>query len=163
MRRGRWPRKPNRGAPDERRSPGWVLALAVLGHGIGHVLTMLFLFGAMRLEASVSWLLTPALGDGLVRVAASIAAAAALLAFVVAAGGIAFQAPWWRSVAIAGAAVSIGLVVAMWGGLQPSSTIWALAFDAAVLVAPPPRALARPGADRQLIERSAAGAGCRRA
>ena len=114
----------------------WVVALAVLGHGIGHVLFMPFLFGAMRLDATgQSWLLTPALGDGLVRAVASIAAGAALVAFVLAAGGIALQSPWWRPVAIAGAAASIGLVVAMWGGLQPSSAIWALAFDAAVLVA----------------------------
>jgi hypothetical protein len=114
----------------------WILAIVVLSHGIGHVLFMPLLFGAMRLQASGdSWLLTPALGGGPTRLVASIAAAAALAAFAAAAAGIVLQASWWRPVALVGAAVSIAVVVLMWNGLQSSSAMAALAFDVVVLVA----------------------------
>jgi hypothetical protein len=112
------------------------VAIVVLAHGLGHVLFMPMLFGAMRLQASGdSWLLTPALGGGPTRLLASLAAAVALAAFVGAAAGILLQAAWWRPVALVGAAVSIAVVALMWNGLQSSSAMAAVAFDVVVLVA----------------------------
>ena len=114
----------------------WLVAIVVLAHGIGHVLFVPMLFGAMRLQASGdSWLLTPMLGDGLTRLIASLAALTALAAFVAAAGGVVLQAAWWRPVALLGAAVSIMVVVLLWNGLQSSSAMTAVAFDVVVLVA----------------------------
>ncbi len=114
----------------------WLIAVVVLAHGVGHVLFMPILNGAMRLEASGdSWLLTPAVGATTVRAVASVMAAVALVGFVAGAAGFGLQSAWWRPVTIGAAVVSAVLVVAMWGGVPTSSAFFALAFDAVVLAA----------------------------
>lgn len=114
----------------------WTIGFALLAHGIGHVLFMPLLANSMRLQVSGnSWLLTPALGEGLTRLLATIAAAVALTVFLGAAGGMFAGAPSWRTFAVVGAVVSAVLVVIMWDGLPTSSAFFALAFDAVVLLA----------------------------
>lgn len=114
----------------------WIVALAVLAHGIGHVLFMPALSGAMRLEASGhSWLLTGLVGDGLTRLVATLSGGALVLAFMAAAAGIEWQTAWWRPLAMAASIASMVLVVAMWDGLPTGPAAAAFIFDAAVLVA----------------------------
>jgi hypothetical protein len=113
----------------------WVIGLAVIAHGIGHVLFMPALAPVMRLEASGrSWLVTGLLGDPATQAIATVVAAAAGLAFIVAGAGILAQASWWRPLAIGAAVVSLVLVALMWGGIPHGSAAWAVAFDVAVLV-----------------------------
>ena len=80
-----------------------------------------------------SWLLSPLLGDGLVRVAPTALAGAVLVGFVVATGGFLARSSWWRATALASAVASAALVVVMWEGLPRSSAFFALAFDAVVI------------------------------
>ncbi len=112
----------------------WIIGLAVLAHGIGHILFMPALAGAMKLEADGhSWLLTGLLGDGVTNGLATIAATVALAAFAAAAAGLVGQIGWWRPVALVGAIVSLALVVVMWDGLPTSSAAFAVAFDLVVV------------------------------
>ena len=94
------------------------------------------LAASMRLDASGhSWLLTGVVGQGATQAVASVVAGALMLAFAVAAGGVALQASWWRGLVLAAAAVSIVLVVTMWDGLPTGPASAGLAFDAVILVA----------------------------
>jgi len=114
----------------------WIVGLAVLGHGLGHVLFMPVLSGAMNVDATGrSWLLSGVLGDDLTRLIASVVAGGLLAAFVIVAGGIVAQTTWWRPLAVAASIGSIVLVTAMWGGLLGGPALSAIAFDAIVLVA----------------------------
>lgn len=114
----------------------WIIALAVLGHGIGHVLFMPALSGAMRLESSGhSWLLTGLVGDGLTRLLATVVGGALVVAFAAAAAGIAWQTAWWRPLVMAASIASAILVLVMWDGLPTGPAGAAFIFDAAVLVA----------------------------
>ena len=72
-------------------------------------------------------------GNGLVRIAASAAAGAILVAFVLATGGVLTRASWWRAVALGSAVALAVLVVVVWHGLQRSSAFFALVFDVAVI------------------------------
>ena len=114
----------------------WLVALAVLGHGIGHLLFMPFLNATFRLPVSGhSWLLSGVVGQGATQAVATVVAGALMIAFAVAAGGMFAQAAWWRGLVVAAAAVSIVLVVTMWDGIPTGPASAALAFDAVILVA----------------------------
>ena len=114
----------------------WVLGIVVIAHGVGHVLFMPLLNGALRLETDGrSWLVGPVLGDGATSVLASVLAGVAGVAFVAAGVGIVVQAPWWRTLAISASILSIVVIVALWNGVPTSSAAFALAFDVVVLVA----------------------------
>jgi hypothetical protein len=114
----------------------WVLAAALFAHGVGHVLFMPLLNGALRLATSGhSWLLTGALGDAGTRLVVSAVSAGALVAFVASAIALVFLNEGWRALALTGALLSTGAIVAAWDGLPTSSAVFALIFDGAVLVA----------------------------
>lgn len=114
----------------------WIAAIALFGHGVGHVLFMPVLFPAMRLEASGrSWLLSGALGDGPTGAVTSVVGGVLVIAFIAVAGGIAMQTTWWRAVAIGAALASIILVAVLWGGLLSGPATAAAVFDVAILVA----------------------------
>lgn len=113
-----------------------LLVVIVGAHGIGHVLFMPLIMEPLGLSASGrSWLLTPVVGDGIVRIAATAVAGVVLVGFIAASAGLLTRAPWWPTVAIASALASAALVLVMWGGLQESSAFFAFLFDGAVLVA----------------------------
>jgi len=114
----------------------WIIGLALLAHGLGHVLFLPAMSGLMKLEATGhSWLLTGWAGDGPTKLLASFVAGVVLAAFVGAAAGIVIQGTWWRPVAIAASVASLVLIVAMWDGLPTSPAVSALVFDAVVLAA----------------------------
>jgi len=113
----------------------WIIGLAVLGHGLGHVLFMPLFAGTLKVEANGhSWLLTDMLGKGVTQALATIIAAVALGIFVVAGIGLLGETAWWRPLSIVGAVVSLALVAVMWDGLPVSSAYFAVTFDVAVLV-----------------------------
>jgi hypothetical protein len=114
----------------------WVIGLALVAHGIGHVLFMPLLNGVLRLDADGrSWLASGVIGDGATGVLASVIAGVAGVAFVAAGLGVLLQAGWWRQLAIVAAVISIVVIAAMWNGIPTSSAMFALAFDVVVLVA----------------------------
>lgn len=113
----------------------FILAAAVLGHGIGHVL---FLGPALRLvdwagQTSHSWLLTTPFGDAPTRAVGAGLWSASLLLFVAGVGGYLVDTSWWRAVTIAGAVVSLVGIVAFWDGLATSNALLALAFDVLII------------------------------
>jgi hypothetical protein len=114
----------------------WVVGIAVVAHGVGHVLFMPLLNGVLRLDTTgQSWLTGGVLGDAGTAVLASVLAGLAGVAFVAAGVGVIVQATWWRQLAIVASVVSIVLVAAMWNGIPTSSGAFALAFDVVVLLA----------------------------
>jgi hypothetical protein len=114
----------------------WVLGIVVIAHGVGHVLFMPLLRGALRLETDGrSWLVGPVLGDGPTTVLASMLAGLAAAAFVAAGVGLIGLAAWWRVLAVGAAVLSMVVIVALWNGVPTSSAAFALAFDVVILVA----------------------------
>ena len=114
----------------------WVIGIAVVAHGVGHVLFMPLLNGMLRLDTNGrSWLAGGVLGDGGTALVASVLAGFAGVAFVAAGVGVIVQAGWWRQLAIVASVVSIVLVAAMWNGIPTTSAAFALAFDVVVLLA----------------------------
>jgi hypothetical protein len=113
-----------------------VIGIAVVAHGVGHVLFMPPLNGVLRLDSNGhSWLLGGILSDGGTAILASVLASLAGVAFVATGVGIVLQTGWWRQLAILASVVSIVLVAAMWNGVPTSSAAFALAFDVVVLLA----------------------------
>lgn len=113
-----------------------VIGLAVLAHGIGHVLFMPFLNGTLRLQADGhSWILSGVLGDGATKGLATLVAAVAGALFIAAGVGVLGQTAWWRQLAVIAAAASLAVIVVMWDGVPTSSAFFALVFDVVVLAA----------------------------
>ena len=113
----------------------WVIGIAVVAHGVGHVLFMPLLNGVLRLETNgETWVAGGVLGDGGTIIVASVFAGLAGAAFVAAGVGVIVQAGWWRQLAILASVVSIVLVAAMWNGIPTTSAAFALAFDVVVLL-----------------------------
>lgn len=113
------------------------LAIAVLAHGIGHVLFLVPAVGIANWadQTGHSWLLTSVVGDGPARAVAAFVWAAATLLFVAGVAGFWTGQEWWRQVTIGAAIVSIVGIVLFWDGIATSNAFLALAFDVAVLLA----------------------------
>jgi hypothetical protein len=114
-----------------------VLAVVVLAHGVGHVL---FLGPTLRVgewagQTAHSWLLTGTLGDSAARAIAAVIWTATIALFVAGVAGYLTDAAWWRGVTVAGSVVSIVGLVLFWDGIATSSAVFALAFDAVLLLA----------------------------
>ncbi|HSG86993.1 MAG TPA: hypothetical protein VLA23_11705 [Candidatus Limnocylindrales bacterium] len=113
-----------------------LVVAGVLGaHGIGHVLGWLPATGVVNFEgmSGQSWLLSPTLGDGGTRLAAGLLFVVPTVGFVAAAGGLLLGQAWWRQVAVASAAVSLGAMAMYPQAFPTSSTIGSIAVDLAVL------------------------------
>ncbi|HEY7523024.1 MAG TPA: hypothetical protein VH720_05105 [Candidatus Limnocylindrales bacterium] len=114
-----------------------IIALVVTAHGVGH---LLFLVPALGIatwagQTGDSWLLTSTFGEAVTRTIAAVVWAAAIVLFVAGVAGFLTAAEWWRAVTIAGAVVSAVGIVAMWNGIAMSSAVFALGFDAALVIA----------------------------
>jgi hypothetical protein len=113
-----------------------ILAIVVGAHGVGHILFLVPSLGIADWgQSTQSWLLTNALGDTLTRLIGAAIWLVATLGFCAVAVGIFTQTEWWRSLAVVSAVVSIVGLVLFWANPAASSAYFALAFDAAVLVA----------------------------
>jgi hypothetical protein len=115
-----------------------LVVAGVLGaHGIGHVLGWLPAWGLARFEgaSSHSWLVTGLAGDGGSRLLAGLLFLVPTVGFVAAAAGLLTGQPWWRGVAVASAAVSLGATALYPQAFTAGSTIGSVAVDLVVLYA----------------------------
>jgi hypothetical protein len=108
----------------------FVLTLAIVAHGIGHILFLVPLLGIADWgQSSRSWLLgsdTPA------RLVGSVLWVLAVVGFVSAGIGMIGQQDWWRLVAVIASAVSLVGLLLFWGNPVSSSVLFAGAFDIVV-------------------------------
>jgi len=113
-----------------------VVVACVLGmHGAGHVLGWMPALGIARFEGTVggSWLLTGVLGDGSSRAVAAGLFLVPTVGFVVAAAGLLLGQPWWRSAAVASAAISLAASALYPQALPVGSTVGSVAVNGLVL------------------------------
>jgi hypothetical protein len=112
-----------------------ILAVVVASHGIGHVLFLVPCLGIAQWgQSSRSWLLTNLIGDTPTRAIGSLLWLAATVGFIAAGFGIWAGQPWWRTLAVGSAVISL-LTLALFGGGLIGSAVNAAAFDVIVLVA----------------------------
>jgi UPF0716 family protein affecting phage T7 exclusion len=112
-----------------------VVAGVVGAHGVGHVLGWLPALGLARFEGTAggSWLLTGLLGEGGSRLVAAGLFVVPTIGFVAAAAGLLLGQPWWRSAAVASAAVSLAASALYPQALPLGSTIGSVAVNGLVL------------------------------
>jgi hypothetical protein len=114
----------------------WAIGIAVIAHGIGHVLFVPLLQPTLGVPSNgASSLLTAVVGEPATAWIGSVVAAATAVSFVVAGGAFIAQVDWWRPLAAGASMASIVLVAAMWGALPNPSAAFALAFDLVVMAA----------------------------
>ena len=112
-----------------------LIAVAVAGHGIGHVFFLVPSLGLAKWgQSGHSWLLSR-FGEAVVRPVGSLLWLLAIIGFVAAGFGIFDMQGWWRSLAIASAAISLLGITLFFDGLPFNPTINPVIFDVAVLVA----------------------------
>jgi hypothetical protein len=113
-----------------------LVAAGVIGaHGIGHVLGWLPAWGIARFDdVSIrSWLVSYVAGEPVSRMVAGLMFLIPTLGFVIAAAGLLTGQPWWRSVAVASAAVSL-LATALFPNAFPTgSTLGSVTINLVVL------------------------------
>ncbi|MEJ2289204.1 MAG: hypothetical protein P8Y02_11285 [Deinococcales bacterium] len=117
----------------------WVLAVALLAHGVGHVLGLMPLFGVSANGPwhNRSWLLAGGSAEAVGRWLAPAVWLVAVAAFtVVGLGllGVGVQGTSWRAWAIVAAVVSAVAIVVFWHGFPTTfNKVAALAVDGALL------------------------------
>lgn len=113
-----------------------VLALAVLAHAVGHALFVANAWGYWKDAAGRSFFFADVLhaGQSVDRIV-GLLFALPLVGFVLAAWSFYSEKDGWRSLALISAAASCVLIVLFWKGVNTSSAIFALAFNAAVVIA----------------------------
>jgi hypothetical protein len=111
------------------------LALVVFAHGVGHLLFLgpVLGLGNWADQSGDSWVLTGAIGEPATRVIATVLWSAVIVLFVAGVAGFLGATEWWRPVTIAAAGLSIAGIVVFWGGIAPSSAIFALIADIVIL------------------------------
>lgn len=108
-----------------------ILSLVIAAHGIGHVLFLVPLLGAVDWGQSTrSWLFTDA---STARIIGSILWIMALIGFGAAVYGLLSQQPWWRSAAVIAAVVSTGGLLVFWASPVTSPVVAALIVDAVIV------------------------------
>ena len=111
-----------------------LIALALLAHGIGHVLFAGNSWGTWRTEPSRAGLFTKILHAG--QTAEGVMGSIWLLpmvGFMVVALGFYVQTGWWQQAALISAGASTILMLLWWGSLNESSALFALLFNLAVI------------------------------
>jgi len=111
------------------------LALVVFAHGVGHVLFLAPVVGLGNWadQTGESWILTGAIGEPATRAIATALWSAVIVLFVAGVAGFLGGTEWWRTVTIAAAALSAVGIVAFWGGIATSSSVFALVADVVIL------------------------------
>jgi hypothetical protein len=110
----------------------WVLAIVLIGHGIGHILFTPLAVTAWQVGSGESWILSGSLGSTPTAVIEWTLALASIALFVVGGAGVAMSAAWWRPVVVAGAVVSLALIGLFGTGLSIQA-VWAAALDIVAL------------------------------
>lgn len=117
-----------------------VVALILLGHGLGHSMGPLQTFKVATVNPAWngdSWILSGAAGPTVTQLVGVVVWTAALVGFVVLAGVVVGWLPitWWPPVAISSAVASMVGLLLFPAAFPPLSTVGALAVNVAVLVA----------------------------
>ena len=115
----------------------YVIVLALLAHGIGHVMGFL----AAWTKLPMGFVDRPWVFGGEVKIQTAIGRIfgllwlVALVGFVGAGIGLLLQRDWWSTLAIASSVISIAVIVPWWNTVTPSARLWPLLVDVLVLVA----------------------------
>lgn len=117
-----------------------VVALILLGHGLGHSMGPLQAFKVAAVNPAWngdSWILSGVAGPTVTQLVGVVVWTAALVGFVALAGVVVGWLPitWWPPVAIASAVASMVGLMLFPAAFPPLSTVGALAVNVAVLVA----------------------------
>jgi len=113
-----------------------IIAIALAGHGLGHVFFLIPALGIAKWGQEVhSWLLSPIAGGALTRPMGSLLWILVTAGFITAGVGVFTTHPWWRDVAITSAIVSLLAIGIFASGLPLNPTINPVLFDIAVLAA----------------------------
>jgi hypothetical protein len=115
----------------------WVVIVVLLAHGIGHILG--FLESWTSIPAGFTnqpWLLSSGvtMESGVGR-AFGLLWLVAMIAFIGAALGLLTGQEWWRTLAIAGAFISLFAILPWWNTINSGARIGAVAVDVAILIA----------------------------
>jgi hypothetical protein len=117
-----------------------VIALVLLGHGIGHSIGLLQVFKVASVNPNWhgdSWILSGLVGTTATQATGVVLWTVAIVGFAGAAGAVVGWVPasWWPPLAIASAVASIAGLLFFPIAFPTFSTVGALVVDAAVLVA----------------------------
>jgi len=117
-----------------------VVALVLLGHGIGHSMGLLQLFKVATVNPSWngdSWILTGAVGTTVTQVVGSVLWITAIVGFAALAASVLGWLPvgWFQPLAIGSAVASLAGLLFFPIAFPPFSTVGALVVDVAVLTA----------------------------
>jgi hypothetical protein len=110
-------------------------SIAMLFHGIGHILFLMNTWGYWKTASERGWPFADGLklsqtGEGVI----GVLWLAPLIGFVIATWGMFTQHAGWPPIALAAAIVSSALILVWRGSLNTSSAFFALLFDVVVLV-----------------------------
>jgi hypothetical protein len=108
----------------------------ILAHGIGHLLFLAPCLGFDQWgQSAQSWLLTRSVGDTATRLVGGLLWLAVVVGFGAAGVGLLGQYPWWRTLAVASAAVSLVALVLFLDGIGTQPLLSAAIADVTILVA----------------------------
>jgi len=115
----------------------WLIAIAMLMHGVGHIVFVMAAFTETPMEFSTApWLLPGAFTvDSPVGKAFALLWLLAMLGFMVAAVGLILRKEWWPALVVAAAVVSLVVLLPWWNTITPSSRVWVLLADVVVIAA----------------------------
>jgi hypothetical protein len=115
----------------------WLIAIAMLMHGVGHIMFFLEAFTDSPMGfSSAPWLLGGGFTvDSPVGKASGLLWLLAMLGFMAAAIGLVTRTEWWPALAVAAAVVSLVVLIPWWNTITPSSRVWVLLADLVVIVA----------------------------
>lgn len=115
----------------------WLIAIAMLMHGVGHIMFFLEAFTGSPMGFSTApWLLPGGFTvDSPVGKAFALLWLLAMLGFMAAAIGLVARQEWWPALAVAAAVVSLVVLLPWWNTITPSSRMWVLLADVVVIVA----------------------------
>ena len=112
-----------------------LFTIAMLLHGIGHILFLMNAWGYWKIANERAWLFADGLklsqtGEGII----GVLWLAPLIGFVIGTWGFFAQQTWWGPLVLTTAILSSVMILLWWNSLSASSAFFALAFNAVVLV-----------------------------
>jgi hypothetical protein len=111
-----------------------LIAAVILVHGIGHVLFLAPCLGISQWgQSAQSWLLTGLLGDTVTRLVGGLLWLVAIAGFAAAGVGLLVQAPWWRTLAVIPAGVSLLALALFAGGGNNQAILSAAGMDVVII------------------------------
>ena len=112
-----------------------IIALLLLGHGVGHALFLANSWGYWKSDGSRSAFFENVLhAEQTLEGIAGILWLLPLIGFAASAWGCYSGAAWWSTVAISAALLSVLMIALWWSSLNPSSIVFALGVDVTVIV-----------------------------